>query len=58
MALYDELTWGLELEMTGNTRCAAAKVLQDFFGVPYVHEGTHYDKYSVTDRNGRKCSHL
>ena len=54
MALYDELTWGLELEMTGNTRCAAAKVLQDFFGVAYVHEGTHYDKYSVTDRNGRK----
>ena len=56
MGLYDEnqLRWGLELEITGNTRGSAAKVLQDFFGVPYVHEGTHYDKYSVTDRKGRK----
>lgn len=54
MVLYDELTWGLELEVTGNTRCAAAKVLQDFFGVSYVHEGGGYDKYTVTDREGRK----
>ena len=54
MATIDDLTFGMELEMTGNTRCACGKVLQDFFGRAYVHEGTHYDKYSVTDDQGRK----
>ena len=54
MATVNDLTFGMELEMTGNTRCACGKVLQDFFGRAYVHEGTHYDKYSVTDNQGRK----
>ena len=52
--IYENLTWGLELEMTGNSRLRAAEVLADFFGRSYVHEGTHYDKYSVTDSEGRK----
>ena len=54
MATIYDLTFGMELEMTGNTRCACGKVLQDFFDRAYVHEGTHYDKYSVTDNQGRK----
>ena len=52
--IYDSLTWGLELEMTGNSRQRAAEVLAEFFDRSYVYEGTHYDKYSVTDSAGRK----
>lgn len=52
--IYDNLTWGLELEMTGNSRQRAAEVIADFFGTSYVYEGTHYDKHSVTDSLGRK----
>lgn len=52
--IYDSLTWGLELEMTGQSRKRAAEVLAEFFGTNYVYEGTGYDKYSVTDSNGRK----
>ena len=54
MATIHDLTYGAEIEITGNTRCACARVLQEFFGRAYVHEGTHYDKYSVTDNQGRK----
>ena len=51
--IYDNLTWGLELEMTGNSRKRAAEVLAEFFGTNYVYEGTGYDKYSVTS-DGKK----
>ena len=34
--IYDNLTWGLELEMTGNSRQRAAEVIADFFGTSYV----------------------
>lgn len=52
--IYESRTWGLELEMTGQSRQRAAEVLADFFGRSYVYEGTGYDKYSVTDSEGRK----
>ena len=46
--IYDSLTFGAEIEMTGNSRQRAAEVLAEFFGTNYVYEGTGYDKYSVT----------
>lgn len=39
--IYDNLTWGLELEMTGNSRKRAAEVLAEFFDRSYAYEGTH-----------------
>lgn len=52
--IYDSLTFGAEIEMTGNSRLRAAEVLAEFFGTNYVYEGTGYDKYSVTDSESRK----
>lgn len=52
--LYNSLLWGAEMECSGESRKRAAEVLAEFFGTNYVHEGTHYDKYSVIDSEGRK----
>jgi len=53
-AIYSSRSIGIELEITGASRQKAAEVIADFFGTPYVYEGTGYDKYSVTDSEGRK----
>ena len=40
---------GVEIEMTGITRCAAAKAIQKVLGGSIDHEGGTYDKYTVGD---------
>lgn len=45
--------FGAEIELTGITRKAAAKVIADFFGAAVNYEGTHYDTYTVQDGKGR-----
>lgn len=39
--------FGIEIEMTGLTRCQAAKALSGVLGGEVVHEGGTYDKYTV-----------
>ncbi len=46
--------FGIEIEMTGLTRCRAVKELADLFGTESVHVGGSYDKYYATDVKGRK----
>ena len=53
-AIYESRSIGIEWEVTGASRQRAAEVVADFFGTNYVYEGTGYDKYSVTDSEGRK----
>ena len=47
-------TFGVEIELTGITRCQAAKVIADYFDTTYIHNGGGYDEYKVIDRQGRK----
>ena len=47
-------TFGIEIELTGITRCQAANVIADYFHTEKYHRGGSYDKYEVTDRQGRK----
>ena len=42
-------TIGTELEFTGITRSAAAKIIAKFFGTEANHFGGNYDKYTVRD---------
>ena len=46
--------FGVEIEMTGITRCAAAKAIQKVLGGSINHEGGTYDKYTVGDEKGRR----
>ena len=46
--------FGVEIEMTGITRCAAAKAIQKVLGGSIDHEGGTYDKYTVGDEKGRR----
>lgn len=46
--------FGIEIEMTGITRCAAAKVIAGFFYTEAVHVGGGYDAYAVRDEQGRQ----
>lgn len=46
-------TFGVEIEMTGITRQAAADVAAEFFGTTSTHIGGGYDKYAATDTSGR-----
>ena len=46
--------FGVEIEMTGITRCAAAKAIQKVLGGSINHVGGSYDKYTVGDEKGRK----
>lgn len=48
--------FGIEIEMTGLTRCKAAEVIASHFGTSYSHDGGGYDKYTVPDSQGRKWS--
>ena len=45
--------FGIEIEMTGLTRCQAAKAVGKLFGSEPVHVGGSYDKYSVQDKKDR-----
>ena len=47
-------TFGVEIELTGITRAKAAEVIANYFGTTYTHTGGGYDKYEVTDRQGRQ----
>ena len=46
--------FGIEIEMTGITRSAAAKIIAEHFGTSAVHVGGTYDTYTVEDDTGRK----
>ena len=48
-----EQKFGLELEFTGISRSQAAAVLAKHFGVTAQHFGGSYDKYVVSDAEGR-----
>lgn len=53
MDLRDQ-RFGLELEFTGISRYQAASVLAKHFGVTAQHRGGSYDKYTVSDTEGRE----
>ena len=46
--------FGIEIEMTGITRAAAAKVIAGYFDTTATHLGGCYDTYSVRDNQGRQ----
>ena len=46
--------FGIEIEMTGITRGAAAKIIAEHFETAAVHVGGAYDTYTVEDDAGRK----
>lgn len=48
--------FGIEIEMTGLTRCQAAKAIAKVLGGTVHHEGGSYDKYTVDDEQGREWS--
>ena len=45
--------FGIEVELTGITREAAAKVAAEYFGTSSHYDGTYYDTYSALDSQGR-----
>ncbi len=49
-----EQKFGVEIELTGITRTAAADVIAQFFGTSKEYVGGTYDAYSVADRQGRE----
>ena len=51
-------TFGIEVEMTGITRCQAAKVAQSILGGEIVKKGDYYDTYSVVAPDGRKWNFM
>ena len=44
---------GVEIELTGITRAAAAATIAEYFGNTSRHIGTSYDTYGARDRKGR-----
>lgn len=46
--------FGIEIEMTGITRSAAAKVIAKHFDTQATHVGGSYDAYTVPDGDGRR----
>jgi hypothetical protein len=49
-----EQTWGVEIEMTGITRAAAAQTVAGYFGTQATHIGGTYDTYAVRDDTNRQ----
>lgn len=45
--------FGVEIELTGITRAAAAATIAEYFGKTSRHIGTSYDTYGARDRKGR-----
>ncbi len=59
MTTIQSQNFGVEIELTGITRPAAANIIKDYFGTRAVgHLRDGYDTYTATDRKGRtwKCS--
>ncbi len=48
--------FGVEIEMTGITRNAAAKAIASYFGTQVKHAGGAYDKYTVQDTQDKEWS--
>lgn len=46
--------FGIEIEMTGITRAAAAQVIAGYFNTTATHVGGFYDSYAVRDTQGRQ----
>lgn len=46
--------FGIEIEMTGLTRAAAARIIAGYFGTDACHVGGGYDAYTVRDTTGRQ----
>lgn len=46
--------FGIEIEMTGLTRAAAARVIAGHFSATATHVGGRYDAYSIRDAEGRQ----
>lgn len=46
--------FGIEIEMTGITRNAAAKIIAKHFGTEATHVGGSYDAYTIPDGEGRR----
>lgn len=49
-----ERRFGIEIEMTGITRKAAANIAAAYFGTSANFDGTYYNTYSALDSQGRK----
>ena len=49
-----EQRFGIEIEMTGITRSAAAEVVAEYFGTSTRYLGTYYDTYAALDPEGRQ----
>jgi hypothetical protein len=49
-----EQRFGIEIEMTGITRKAAADIAAAYFGTAANFDGTYYNTYSALDSQGRK----
>ena len=49
-----EQRFGIEIEMTGITRSAAAEVVAEYFGTRTRYLGTYYDTYAALDSEGRQ----
>ncbi len=46
--------FGIEIEMTGLTRSAAARIIAGYFGTQATHVGGTYDAYAIRDTEGRQ----
>lgn len=46
--------FGIEIEMTGLTRAAAARIIAGYFDTDACHVGGNYDSYTVRDTGGRQ----
>lgn len=46
--------FGIEIEMTGLTRAAAARIIAGYFGTQATHVGGGYDAYTVRDNQNRQ----
>ena len=46
--------FGIEIEMTGLTRSAAARIIAGYFGTQATHVGGAYDAYTIRDEQNRQ----
>lgn len=53
-----EQRFGIEIEMTGITRKAAADIAAAYFGTTANFDGTYYNTYSALDSQGRKWNFM
>ena len=55
MTTIKNQNFGIEIELTGIERPAAAKIIAEYFGTNTVgHDYDGYDTYTAIDRKGRK----